>query len=329
MNNFKIALLSKKRGNFKLQEKFKGSDNVVDETHKEVVHHRQALTEAGYNVCMIEWSPDFINDLRKANVDLVFNVSSMVEAAVLEEYDIPYVGSDTFTIAIATDKSLAKRIWLDVGVPTSPFHVARTEADCRIFKESPPFDYPLFIKPVAGRGSAGITIDSVVENYDQLIKGVQERYNTIGQPVLIERFLRGREITFGILGNNEEVRALPPLEIIYSDGDITLTFEKKELDNDQFVCPAQNLTNEELMGLQALAVEAYETLGLRDYGRVDIKLTEDGPFVLEANTFAGLMCTPAEKPHSYMGVMAVAEGKGPRELLDEIVQAAIRRCNLG
>lgn len=287
------------------------------------------MTEAGYNVCTIEWSPDFINDLRKANVDLVFNVSSMVEAVVLEEYDIPYVGSDTFTIAIATDKSLAKRIWLDVGVPTSPFHVARTEADCRIFKENPPFDYPLFIKPVAGRGSAGITVDSVVEDYDQLIKGVQERYNTIGQPVLIERFLRGREITFGILGNNEEVRALPPLEIIYSDGDITLTFEKKELDNDRFVCPAQNLTNEELMGLQALAVEAYETLGLRDYGRVDIKLTEDGPFVLEVNTFAGLMCTPEEKPHSYMGFMSVAEGKGPRELLDEIVQAAIKRYELG
>lgn len=328
MKNISIGLLNKKRGNFKLQEKFKGADNVVDETHKEVAHHRQALTEAGYNVCTIEWGPDFVNDLKKANVDLVFNVSSMVEAAVLEEYEIPYVGSDTFTIAIATDKSLAKRIWLDVGVPTSPFHVARTEADCRIFKESPPFDYPLFIKPVAGRGSAGITSDSVVENYDQLINGVQSRYDTIGQPVLIERFLRGREITFGVLGNNGDIRALPPLEIIFSDGDITLTFEKKEIDNDEFVCPPQNLTNEELTGLQSLAVEAYKTLGLRDYGRVDIKLTEDGPFVLEVNTFAGLMCTPAERPHSYIGFMAVAEGKGPSELLDEIVQAAIKRCNL-
>ena len=103
--------------------------------------------------------------------------------------------------------------------------MARTEADCRIFKEDPPFDYPLFIKPVAGRGSAGISEDSVIENYDQLVKGVLERYKAIGQPVLIERFLKGREITFGVLGNNEDIRALPPLEIVYSEGDVTLTYD--------------------------------------------------------------------------------------------------------
>ena len=171
MTKIKIGLLNKKRGNFKLQEKFAGSNKVVDETSKEVAHHRQALIDAGYDVCTIDWGPDFINDLTKANGDIVFNVSSMVEAAILEELEIPYVGSDTFTIAIAADKSLTKRMWQHAGLPTSPFHVAMTEADCQTFKENPPFDYPLFIKPVAGRGSAGINEDSVIENYDQLVKG--------------------------------------------------------------------------------------------------------------------------------------------------------------
>ncbi|MHA1219752.1 MAG: D-alanine--D-alanine ligase family protein [Candidatus Heimdallarchaeaceae archaeon] len=260
MRKLDIGLLNKKRRNFQLQEKFAGFNMVVDATPKEVVHHREALIDAGYNVCTIEWGPDFINDLRKANVDLVFNVSSMVEAAILEEIEMPYVGSDTFTIAIAADKSLTKRMWQQVGLPTSPFHVAKTEADCRIFKEKPPFDYPLFIKPLAGRGSAGINEKSVIENYDQLVEGVLERYETIGQPVLIERFLKGREITFGILGNDEDIRALPPLEIVFSEGEVTLTYEQKEMDNDLFFCPAK-LTKEETLEMRLLAIKAYINRG--------------------------------------------------------------------
>ncbi|MCP4598423.1 hypothetical protein, partial [Neptuniibacter sp.] len=106
----RIGLLNKKRGNFAIQEKLIGADNVVDETDAEVEHHEQALTKAGYSVYQIRWGPNFINDLEALQVDLVFNVSSLVEAAILEELEIPYVGSDTFTIAIATDKSLAKRL---------------------------------------------------------------------------------------------------------------------------------------------------------------------------------------------------------------------------
>ncbi len=324
MSAVTIGLLNKKRGNFKLQEKFAGADEVVDETSAEVAHHEEALREAGYDVRVINWGPDILRDLAEANVDLVFNVSSLVEAAILEELEMPFVGSDSFTIALAADKSLAKRLWDKAGLPTSPFHVARTEQDCEIFRDTPPFPYPLFIKPVAGRGSAGITEESVVEDFDQLVKGVRERYRTIGQPVLIERFLRGREVTQCVLGNEGDVRVLPPLGITYAEGSVTLTFGKKELDDDTFVCPAP-LSDEEAKMMAELAKKAYATLGFKDFGRIDVILTEDGPFLLEANTFAGLMCTPVEKPHSYVGVMAVADGMGGKELLDEIVKAALLR----
>ena len=120
---------------------------------------------------------------------------------------------------------------------------------------------------------------------------------------------------------------LPPLEIIYRHGDVTLTFDKKEVDDDAFICPAR-LTEDETRMMQELAVKAYVTLGFADYGRIDAILTEDGPFLLEGNTFAGLMCTPAEKPHSYVGVMAVAEGMGGRELLDEILRNALKRYKM-
>ena len=327
MAKLRIGLLNKKRGNFAIQEKFAGAGDVVDTTDAEVAHHEQALRRAGYGVQQIHWGPGFFRDLLEAQVDLVFNVSSLAEAAILEELEMPYVGSDTFGIVIATDKSLAKKLWQRMELPTSPFLVARTEKDCEAFKQDPPFEYPLFIKPVAGRGSAGINEASIVHDYDQLVCGVRKRLEKIGQPVLVERFLQGREITLGVLGNGKDARVLPPLEIVYRDGGVTLTFEKKELDNDSFLCPAP-LTEEQTHAMQLLALQAYRVLGLRDFARLDTIWTERGPMLLEANSFAGLACTPKEKPHSYIGFMARAEGKGGKELLDEIVQAAAKRLGL-
>lgn len=327
MTRVKVGLLNKKRGNFKIQEKFAGVDKVVDQTLDEVRHHEEALRGAGYDVRVINWGPDIIRDLTDTDVDIVFNVSSLVEAALLEELEIPFVGSNTFAISVAMDKSLAKKMWRQAGLPTSPFHVARTEEDCAIFRDDPPFGYPLFIKPVAGRGSAGITEESVVENFDQLVKGVRERYAAIGQPVLIERFLRGREITQCVLGNGEDTRVLPPLEIAYCEDALTLTFDKKEVDDDTFICPAR-LTEEETAMMRELARKAYRTLGFDDYGRIDAILTDEGPVLLEGNTFAGLMCTPRDKPHSYIGVMALAAGMDGEDLLGEIVHFALKRHNL-
>ena len=327
MAKLRIGLLNKKRGNFSIQAKFSGADNVVDTTDAEVAHHEQALTEAGYDVCQICWGAHFVRDLFKAQVDLVFNVSSLAEAAILDELDIPYVGSDTIACAIATDKSLAKILWQRIGLPTSPFLVARSEQDCEIFGREPPFDYPLFIKPVAGRGSAGINEASVVREYEQLVDGVRERLEKIGQPVLIEQFLQGREISVGVVGNDQDARVLPPLEIVYREGDVTLTFEKKEVDNDSFLCPAP-LTEKQVGTLQLLVLQAYRALGLVDFARFDTIWTDRGPMFLEANSFAGLTCTPPSKPHSYIGFMARAEGKGGKELLDEIVQAAAKRLSL-
>jgi D-alanine-D-alanine ligase len=327
LNGFRIGLLNKKRGNFAIQEKYLGADAVIDETEDEVAHHEQALRASGYDVSHIHWGPSFISDLQDSHVDIVFNVSSLVEATILDELGIPYVGSGPFAVAVATDKALAKKVWGHAGLPTAPFRVARNKQDCAPFRHSPPFDYPLFVKPVAGRGSAGIDKSSVVHDYDQLVVEVQKRYQSIEQPVLVEPFLQGREITWGIVGNGNNARVMPPLEIVYREGDVTLTYDKKELDDDTFQCPAP-LAAEEAQTLRRTVLQAYQTAGFRDFGRIDTMLTEDGIMLLEGNTFAGLMCTPKEKPHSYIGFMARAEGSEGKDLLDEIVRAAFARLNM-
>ncbi|MBA7578796.1 D-alanine--D-alanine ligase [subsurface metagenome] len=103
-----------------------------------------------------------------------------------------------------------------------------------------------------------------------------------------------------------------------------MTFNKKELDDDKFQCPAK-LTPKQSKELQKLAISAFQAINLRDYGRVDMILSEEGPFLLEINCFAGLMCTPKDKPHSYMGFMAIAENKKSSEFLDEIIKEALKR----
>jgi D-alanine-D-alanine ligase len=139
--------------------------------------------------------------------------------------------------------------------------------------------------------------------------------------------LEGREITCGIIGNGNKIRALPLLEIIHKGEDKFLTFDKKELDDDIFSCPAQ-LSPKQTKKLKNLAIAAYKVIGIRDYGRVDMILTKEGPFLLEVNSFAGLMCTPVEKPHSYIGFMARAENKDSSEFLDEIVENAMTRIKM-
>ena len=326
MTKIKMGLLSKKRGNYKLQQKFTGKETIYDETTKEVAHHRDALIRAGYDVVVIEWGSDFIDRVKHEDVQLVFNVSSLVEVAILEELGIPYVGSDPLGIVAATDKSLAKRLWEKEEIPTSKFRVLRNIDDCQSFISKSPFPYPIFIKPVAGRGSAGITRNSLIQNGTQLLENTKILLDTIGQPVLVERFLTGREITIGVLGNGKKVRTLPPLEIIFKKDDEFLTYNKKEADDDMFICPPK-ISGAEEKQLKDLAIKAFNALGLRDYARIDTKLTPQGFILIEANCFAGLMCTPKEKPKSYMGFMARAEGNDAKDLFQEIIKIALERIN--
>jgi len=325
----RVGVLYKKRGNVAIQERFVGVNGVQDITEAEVRHHERALRAAGYPVQRIAWGPDLDTALKEAKVDLVFNVSSLVEAAFLEEYGIPYAGSDTFAIAVATHKGFAKRIFQQAGLPTLPFRAAASEADCAPFKNVPPFEYPLFLKPLMGRGGAGINQQSVVEDYEQLIREVERRCQTIGQPVLIEPYLRGREITIGILGNGGQARALPLLEIILPAGEPAASFDVKQaMRYESLHCPA-HLSDSETRMMQQLGLKAYHYLEMADYGRIDTILTTDGPFILEANTFPGLMYDPQDRPNSYLSFAAHAAGLLGQDLLDDIVQAAADRLNIG
>ena len=136
--------------------------------------------------------------------DLVFSTAEGLSGrsreaqvpALLELYDQPYVFSDATTMAITLDKSIAKRLIREAGIPTAAFMVAETgEENLRSWTY-----YPSFLKPVAEGTSKGCNLDSKVYMLESLLNVTEALLRRFRQPVLIEKFLPGREFTVGIIG---------------------------------------------------------------------------------------------------------------------------------
>src|SRR5262249_42332589 len=134
--------------------------------------------------------------------------------------------SDPLTCAVTLDKSLAKRVVRDHGLPTAPFAlVDRPEAAATV-----DLPLPLFAKPVAEGSSKGVTRRSQIKTHEDLEIACAELIGTFHQPVLVESFLPGREMTVGIVGNGPDVRVLGVMEVGFRPGsDTTYTaLNKKE-----------------------------------------------------------------------------------------------------
>jgi D-alanine-D-alanine ligase len=222
---------------------------------------------------------------------LVFNLAFGIQGEVrychvpgiLEMIGLPYLGSGPLGHALATDKSAAKAIFRHHGLPTPDFMVLYSNEF-----EAPDFGYPMVVKPIYGASSIGLRL---VHNEQELCTAVAENLATLAEPVLVERYLAGREINIGVLGNRPGL-ALPPVEVVVGvEGPPIYTFEDKNgiaTRKLELICPAP------LSGLlaeqaQKLALQAFEVLNCRDWARVEMRLDETGQLqLLEVNTIPGL-----------------------------------------
>lgn len=227
--------------------------------------------------------------------DVIFNLceglqsrtdQEMNVAGLWEIMDLPFTGNAPLTLGLAQDKILSKYLFKATGIPTPDF--------C-IYEEIPiscELEYPLIAKPSREDGSVGITQKSVVRNNDELQTVVSALLKKYKQPILVEKFIAGREFNVSILGNDNP-QVLPPSEISFeqvSDEYFPITsYEAKWLSNHPIyqmtppVCPA-NITTELAGKLAELSLKVYRVLHGRDYGRVDIRMDNAGNlFVLEYN----------------------------------------------
>jgi len=150
--------------------------------------------------------------------DLVFNFAEGLHGfgresqvpALLDAYEIPYTFSDPLTLALSLHKGMAKHVVRDLGVPTPDFVVLEREEDVERVELEP----PLFVKPVATGSSMGVADASRVDDPAALRRRCAELLRRFGQPVLVESFLAGREMTVGVVGTGDRARVLGVMEVL-------------------------------------------------------------------------------------------------------------------
>ncbi|TFG45234.1 MAG: ATP-grasp domain-containing protein, partial [Dehalococcoidia bacterium] len=258
-----------------------------------------AIESAGYQPVALGGGREFLENVLRNDVDFVFNISegrgtyrsreSQVPA-VLEMLGIPYSGADPQTLAVALDKPLTKSILQSVGVITPKWHILRTVEDITNANWHG-FRFPLFIKPAFEGSSKGIRLTAMVETPDEAVAQVSVLFESYGQPVMAEEFIDGDEVTCGIIGNGIEPLVLP-LRIMprQKSGPFIYSLEVKRNYKQlvDYEYPAR-LPQQVLEDVKAQALLVFNTLGCRDFSRVDFRIAADGtPYFLEVNPLPGL-----------------------------------------
>lgn len=259
--------------------------------------------------------------------DLVFNICEGMHGfgreaqvpALLDAYQIPYVFSDTLVCSVTLHKGMTKDVLRSAGVATPDFAIVKQVVDIAAVK----LPYPLFAKPVAEGTGKGVTAASKIDNAAQLARVCRNLLKSYRQPVIVERYLPGREFTVGIIGSGRKARALATIEIVLRPGADAEVYSYHNKEYCEELVYYRLLKKGELRSeVEALAVRAWRALGCRDAGRIDIRLDENGvPNVLEINPLAGI-----HPEHSDLPIMATQVGVSYKELIRRIMASALTRC---
>lgn len=232
----------------------------------------------------------------------------------LDLLGVPYQGSGVLGSAMAMDKNLAKIMYRLHGLPVAEWEMARPEDVKTPERLLERLHLPLVIKPVRAGSSLGMSIAMTLE---ELATGIKTAYKHDSQ-VMVEQFVKGREITGGVLGN-EDLTALPLVEIIPNKEFLFFDYTAKyQPGASRELCPAP-ISEELREKAQKLALAAHRALQLRGYSRTDMILTEEGDlYILETNTIPGMT------PTSLLPQAAAVYGLDFPALLERLIELALQ-----
>jgi D-alanine-D-alanine ligase len=298
-----------------------------------------ALGEAGHAVAepIVVGSSveDVVGQIREVDPELVFNVAESFDgksalesniAALLNLLGLRYTGSSPAGLILAGDKALTKKV---LG-----FHEIRTPRFASVYRgaleAAGELAFPLIVKPPQEDASLGISELSVVHDVGELLRTMDRIHSEFRQPVLVEEFIDGREFYVGVLGNAHP-QPLPPIELRFDSADRAApriaSFDAKwaEAEGRQprvrtsSVFP-DDVAPELLTRMQDLAVRCFDALRLRDYARIDLRVTADDElYVLEANPNCYL------EQGSEFALAAARAGMSYPRLIGAIVELAAAR----
>jgi D-alanine-D-alanine ligase len=311
------------------REKSKAHDPVVDQV-------KAALRRQGFTVSVLGVHGDLkklITGMSRRKPDLVFNLmetfgrdifGDVGVAGVLDLLKPPYTGAGPGECYLPQDKVLTKKLLAYEGIRYPDFAVFSRNED---LETGGRLRMPLFVKPLRADGSIGIEGNALVHNPTELMKRVVAIHERVHDSALAEEYIAGREFYVGILGNKDPV-AFPPLEIDFSgmpEGkphvlDTRAKWAKHTAEYEGTRVVVADVADELRARLQQMSVAAYRALRVRDYGRIDLRLSETGEiYVLEVNANCYL------EESGEFAMAAAAAGLDYRALLGKIVDLAGER----
>lgn len=285
----------------------------------------------GHEVTLLGDGRGLIEKLLAAPPDLVFNIAEgqgvgrSREArvpAVLEMLGIPCTGSDPLTLAVTLDKDCAKRLVQSVGVKVPRGVLLSPDEDPEKVLELVGLTWPLLVKPAWEGSSKGIRGHSLLRGpagAAGVIRGLQRDH---AQPVLIEEYIEGDELTVGVIGNDPAevigiMRVLPqqPTEHFIYSLEVKRDWQRRV----RYECPAR-LDPVVADAVRRAALAAYRILGCRDVSRVDFRLRDGVPYFLEVNPLPGLNPESGD-----LVLLSRMVGWTYPQLIGRIVEEAVRR----
>jgi D-alanine-D-alanine ligase len=294
-----------------------------------------AISSYGHTVLRLGGGRDLIKNVLENRPDLVFNIAEGLgnyrsrEAqvpSILEMLDIPYSGSDPLTLAVCLEKPLTKQLVAAAGVATPRWCVINDLCDLESFDWAS-FPFPAFTKPAHEGSSKGIRNASRVNDAVELKSILKKHMGIYSQPMMVEEFIPGEEVTVGLMGNNPAritgiMHVIPKLK----SRDFVYSLEvKRDWQNQvRYECPAR-LAPSVIEKIEHACLTAYKTLGIRDLARMDFRISADGtPYFIEVNPLPGL--NPVSGDYVIMGK---AMGWTYGALIGAILKSAIERCRFG
>lgn len=275
-----------------------------------------ALRAQGVQAHLFDTGQQSLTELAAAKFDRVFialhgryGEDGTIQGA-LELLGIPYTGSGPMASALAMDKVMTKKVWLQAGLPTPDFRVL--EAGDALSPVGEQLGLPLIMKPPHEGSTVGFAL---VEEQAELEAAfaLAAQYD---RAVLAEQFINGRELTIAVLGAGASAKVLPIIEIVVPEDGLYDYEHKYHSDATQYFCPA-DLSAETTARVKALAKQAYNAINCEGWGRVDIMLDEaEQPWLLEINT------SPGMTPQSLVPMAAKAQGMDYGQLCVEILTMA-------
>lgn len=299
----------------------------------------EALIEGGHEASITTVKPDLkrlVDDLERAKPDLVFNLcesfgpvlyGAVGVVAVLDLLGMRYTGGGPGEFYLQQDKAVTKKLLAFDNIRYPDFGVFSQDSE---METGGNLRMPLFVKPLRQDASIGIEANALVSNIRDMMKRILAIHDKINDAALVEEYVDGRELYVGVLGNAQPI-AFPPIEVDFSGlpegapkimtGKAKWNTRSAEYKGTKTVLA--DLPDELRAKVHRVALGAYRALRVRDYGRVDMRVTDTGEiYVLEVNASCYL------EKDSEFAMAARATGMSHVQLVNEIVDLAVERLGI-